>query len=178
MYVSSPGGGRGCFWGAIGSDGSEYSWRAPKSDHKLIEKTDEFARDRWSFVAPFCIGASSRGVSTNRRRWLWHLPLWADYCYVITSHQRGAPMKPFPPHAEATLSGPENFSEQQTAFRFDEARAHVRNAVRCAEADGISSETLALALIGEALPPIVHKHGPIWAATVLMKLARRLNAGL
>ena len=87
-------------------------------------------------------------------------------------------MKPFPPHAEATLSGPHNFSEQQTAFRFDEARAHVRNAVRCAEADGISSETLALALIGEALPPIVHKHGPIWAATVLMKLARRLNAGL
>jgi hypothetical protein len=54
----------------------------------------------------------------------------------------------------------------------------VRNAVRCAEADGISSETLALALIGEALPPIVHEHGPIWTATVLMKLARRLRAGL
>ena len=48
--------------------------------------------------------------------------------------------------------------------------------MRCAEADGISSETLALALIGEALPPIVHEHGPIWAATVLMKLARRLRA--
>jgi hypothetical protein len=87
-------------------------------------------------------------------------------------------MKPSPAYFEATLSGPDHFSEQQTALRFDEARAHVRNAVRCAEADGISSETLALALIGEALPPIVHEHGPIWAATVLMKLARRLRAGL
>ena len=81
-------------------------------------------------------------------------------------------------HTEAALSGPDNFSEPRTAFRFDEARVHVRNAVKRAEADGISSETLALALIGEALPPIVHEHGPIWAATVLMKLARRLRAGL
>jgi hypothetical protein len=85
-------------------------------------------------------------------------------------------MKPSPAHAEARLSGPDDFDEQQTAFRFDEARAHVRNAVRCAEADGISRETMALALIGEALPPIVHKHGPAWAATVLIKLARRLGA--
>jgi hypothetical protein len=81
-------------------------------------------------------------------------------------------------YTEATLSGPDNSSELHTAFRFDEARVHVRNAVRRAEADGISSETLALALIGEALPPIVHEHGPIWAATVLMKLARRLRTGL
>jgi len=87
-------------------------------------------------------------------------------------------MKPSPAYTEATLSGPDSLSKQQTAPRFDEARAHVRNAVRCAEADGISSETLALALIGEALPPIVHEHGPIWAAAVLMKLARRLRAGL
>jgi len=82
------------------------------------------------------------------------------------------------PSARPPLAGPDSFSRQQTVFRFDEARTHVRNAVRCAEADGISSETLALALIGEALPPIVHEHGPIWAATVLMKLARRLRAGL
>ncbi len=87
-------------------------------------------------------------------------------------------MKSSPATPDATLSGLDNFSGQQTALRFDEARAHVRNAVRCAKADGISSETLALALIGEALPPIVHEHGPIWAATVLMKLARRLRAGL
>ncbi|WP_159010749.1 hypothetical protein [Bradyrhizobium sp. S69] len=82
------------------------------------------------------------------------------------------------PYIEAALPGPENVSELQTAFRFDEARVHVRNAVKRAEADGISSETLALALIGEALPPIVHEHGPMWAATVLMQLARRLRAGL
>ena len=82
------------------------------------------------------------------------------------------------PYIEVTLPGPDNVSELQTTCRFDEARVHVRNAVKCAEADGISSETLALALIGEALPPIVHEHGPIWAATVLMKLARRLRAGL
>jgi hypothetical protein len=81
------------------------------------------------------------------------------------------------PYIKATLPGPEHVSELQTAFRFDEARVHVRNAVKRAEADGISSETLALALIGEALPPIVHEHGPIWAATVLTKLARRLRAG-
>nr|HEV8009844.1 hypothetical protein [Bradyrhizobium sp.] len=87
-------------------------------------------------------------------------------------------MKPAAAYTDATLSDPDNFSEPKTAFRFDEARAHVRNAVRCAEADGISSETVALALIGEALPPIVHEHGPIWAAAVLMKLARRLRAGL
>ncbi len=78
----------------------------------------------------------------------------------------------------ATLRGPETVSEWRTALRFDEARVHVRNAVKRAEADGISSETLALALIGEALPPMVHEHGPVWAATVLMKLARRLRAGL
>ena len=82
------------------------------------------------------------------------------------------------PYIEATLPGPDNVSELQTAFRFDEARVHVRNAVKRAEADGISSETLALALIGEALPPIVHEHGPLWAANILMKLARRLRAGL
>jgi hypothetical protein len=87
-------------------------------------------------------------------------------------------MKPSRAYAEATLSSPDNFSEQQTAFRFDDARAHVRNAVSCAEADGIPGETLALALIGEALPPIVRQHGPIWAAAVLVKLARRLRAGL
>ena len=81
-------------------------------------------------------------------------------------------------YTEATLSGPDNVSELQPAFRFDEARVHVRNAVKRAEADGISSETLALALIGEALPPIVHEHGPLWAAKILMKLARRLRAGL
>jgi hypothetical protein len=82
------------------------------------------------------------------------------------------------PYIEAMLPGPDNVSELRTAFRFDEARVHVRNAVKRAEADGISSETLALALIGEAIPPMVHEHGPIWAATVLMKLARRLRAGL
>ena len=81
------------------------------------------------------------------------------------------------PYIEVMLPGPDNVSELQTC-RFDEARVHVRNAVKRAEADGISSETLALALIGEALPPIVHKHGPIWAAAVLMKLARHLRAGL
>jgi hypothetical protein len=82
------------------------------------------------------------------------------------------------PYIEATLPGPNDVSELQTAFRFDEARMHIRNAVKRAEADGISSETLALALIGEALPPIVHERGPIWAAAVLTKLARRLRAGL
>ena len=82
------------------------------------------------------------------------------------------------PYIEATLAGPDYVSEPRAAFRFDEARVHVQNAVRRAEADGISSETLALALIGEALPPIVHEHGPLWAAAVLMKLARRLRAGL
>ena len=82
------------------------------------------------------------------------------------------------PYIEVTLPGPDNVNEPQAAFRFDEARVHVRNAVKRAEADGISSETLALALIGEALPPIVHEHGPLWAATVLTKLARRLRAGL
>ena len=75
-----------------------------------------------------------------------------------------------PADIEATLAGRDNFGEQPTAFR--------TCAVGCAEADGISSEVLALALISEALPPIVHEHGPIWAATVLMKLARRLRAGL
>lgn len=82
------------------------------------------------------------------------------------------------PYIEATLPGPDNVREPQAAFRFEEARVHVRNAVKRAEAYGISSETLALALIGEALPPMVHEHGPLWAATILMKLARRLRAGL
>jgi hypothetical protein len=108
-------------------------------------------------------------------------PEWVFDCEwfrnVITLHT-DAPMKPSPAYVEATGSGPDNSREQQTAFRFDEARAHVRNAVRCAEADGISTETLALALIGEALPSIVREHGPIWVATVLVKLARRLRAGL
>jgi hypothetical protein len=84
-------------------------------------------------------------------------------------------MKPPPANAEARLWAPDDFDEQQTAFRFDEARAHVRNAVRRAEADGISSETMALALIGDALPPLVREHGPDWAATVLIKLAHRLG---
>jgi hypothetical protein len=87
-------------------------------------------------------------------------------------------VKPSAAYSETTLSDSDHFSERRTAYRFGEARAHVRNAVRCAEADGIPSEALALALISEALPPIVHEHGPIWAATVLMKLARRLRAGL
>jgi hypothetical protein len=82
------------------------------------------------------------------------------------------------PYIKATHPAPDNVGEWQTAFRFDEARVHVRNAVKRAEADGISREALALALIGEALPPIVHEYGPIWAAAVLMKLARRLRAGL
>ena len=44
------------------------------------------------------------------------------------------------PYIEATLPGPDNVSELQTAFRFDEARVHVRNAVKRAEADGISRD--------------------------------------
>jgi hypothetical protein len=30
----------------------------PRADPKIIEKIDEFARDRCSFVSPFCIEAS------------------------------------------------------------------------------------------------------------------------
>jgi hypothetical protein len=65
-----------------------------------------------------------------------------------------------------------------TEGRFDEARAHVRNAIRRAESAGISNQTLAFALIGEALPHIVHEYGPAWAAEVLTRLAQRIRAGL
>jgi hypothetical protein len=34
-------------------------------------------------------------------------------------------MKPAGAYIDATPSGPDNFSEPKTAFRFDEARAHV-----------------------------------------------------
>jgi hypothetical protein len=38
--------------------GSTVGWE-PRTDPKIIEKIDEFTRDRFSFVAPFCIEASS-----------------------------------------------------------------------------------------------------------------------
>ena len=61
---------------------------------------------------------------------------------------------------------------------FRDARAHVRSAIRHAESEGISSETFAFALMSEALPCIVHQHGPLWTAEMLTKLAQRIATGL
>jgi hypothetical protein len=67
---------------------------------------------------------------------------------------------------------------ESKADGFSEARSHIRSAIRRAESAGVSSETVALALISEALPRIVRNHGRAWTAAVLMKLAGRINAGL
>jgi hypothetical protein len=77
------------------------------------------------------------------------------------------------------LSSPRNNrQDEQRAARFDEARGHVRSAIRRAESAGISKETLAFALISEALPHIVGEHGPAWTAEVLTRLAQRIRAGV
>jgi hypothetical protein len=67
--------------------------------------------------------------------------------------------------------------ERQQAANYNEARALVQDAIRRADKTGISSETLALALIGEALPHIVREHGPAWTAEVLTRLAHRIRSG-
>ena len=67
---------------------------------------------------------------------------------------------------------------ESKADGFSEARSHIRSAIRRAESAGVSSETVALALISEALPRIVRNHGRAWTAAVLTKLAGRIDAGL
>ena len=79
--------------------------------------------------------------------------------------------------ADKTSSARNERDEEQLPAGFGEARAHVRNAIKRAERDGILSETLGLALLSEALPRIVHEHGPAWTAEVLARLAQRIDAG-
>ncbi len=76
------------------------------------------------------------------------------------------------------FSAPNQPDEDRLASGFAEARTHVQGALRHAEREGISSETLAFALMSEALPRIVHTHGPAWTAEMLAKLAHRIGAGL
>jgi hypothetical protein len=79
---------------------------------------------------------------------------------------------------DQTCSAGNEPEEYELAARFGEARAHICNAIRRAERDGISGDALAFALMSEALPRIVHEHGPAWAAEMLAKLADRIGAGL
>lgn len=79
---------------------------------------------------------------------------------------------------DETCSARNEREEHEPAARFGEARAHIASAIRRAERDGISGETLAFALMSEALPRIVHTHGRAWAAEMLAKLAHRIRAGL
>ena len=76
------------------------------------------------------------------------------------------------------LSAPNTPDQDELTAALPEARAHIRDAIRRAEREGISRDALAFALMSEALPRIVHEHGPAWAAEMLAKLAARISAGL
>ena len=65
--------------------------------------------------------------------------------------------------------------EDELAALFQEARTYVQAAIERAESQGIPSEALGLALMGEALPRIVKEHGLAGAAAVLTKLANRVG---
>jgi hypothetical protein len=79
-------------------------------------------------------------------------------------------------HQNLSATGNEHRDGQQTAG-YEQARALVRDAIGRADKAGISGETLAFALIGEALPYIVRQHGPAWASEVLIRLAQRIRTG-
>ena len=75
------------------------------------------------------------------------------------------------------LAAPDILDPERLPARFGEARDLLRKAIAGAEQRGIADDTLAAALIGEAMPRLVAAYGPAHAARIVAMFAACLTAG-
>ena len=75
---------------------------------------------------------------------------------------------------EEMLHAPEEMDASVVPPRFKEARDHIRAAIECVERAGIPAETLQAVLMSEALPRLIHEHGPLWVAAMLAQFSSEL----
>jgi hypothetical protein len=74
------------------------------------------------------------------------------------------------------LETPNEIDESHLPPKFKEARSILADAIASMEVAGISSETLVTVMLAEMLPRMVQQNGPVWAATMLAKLAQNIRA--
>ncbi|HWK94241.1 MAG TPA: hypothetical protein VNR39_02350 [Pseudolabrys sp.] len=75
------------------------------------------------------------------------------------------------------LAAPDILDPGRLPARFDEAQSLLRKAIAKAEQRGIADDTLAAALISEAMPRLVATYGPAHAARIIAMFAACLTAG-
>jgi hypothetical protein len=75
------------------------------------------------------------------------------------------------------LAAPDILDPERLPARFGEAQHLLRKAIAKAERIGIADDTLAAALISEAMPRLVAAYGPAHAARIVAMFAACLTAG-
>ena len=75
------------------------------------------------------------------------------------------------------LAGADQIDHRRVPARFDEARAHMRDAIARLEAAGVPGLTLVAVMLSEMIPRMVRENGPEWATAVLTNLASNIRAG-
>jgi hypothetical protein len=85
--------------------------------------------------------------------------------------------KPFHNLCVHMLAGADQIDHRRVPARFDEARAHMRDAIARLEAAGVPDLTLVAVMLSEMIPRMVRENGPEWAAAALTDLASNIRAG-
>ena len=75
------------------------------------------------------------------------------------------------------LAIPDEFDPEQLPPRFSEAQEVLRKAIAKAERLGVTDDTLAAALISEAVPRLVSAYGPGHAGRIIAMFAACIAAG-
>lgn len=75
------------------------------------------------------------------------------------------------------LAIPDEFDPERLPPRFSEAQDLLRKAIAKAERRGVTDETLAAALISEAVPRLVSTYGPGHAGRIIAMFAACIAAG-
>jgi hypothetical protein len=75
------------------------------------------------------------------------------------------------------LAAPDAFDPDRLPARFSEAQDLLRKAIGKAERRGVADDTLAAALLSEAMPRLVSAYGPAHAARIIAMFAACLTAG-
>jgi hypothetical protein len=78
---------------------------------------------------------------------------------------------------DSMSDAPHEIDHGHLPARFDEARSLLAEALAKMKGAGIPHDTIVTAMLAEMLPRMVHQNGPVWAATMLAKLALNICAG-
>jgi hypothetical protein len=84
---------------------------------------------------------------------------------------------PLDQRRDRMLDARNEIDEGHLPARFKEARSVLAEALTKMEGVGIPNATIVTVMLAEMLPRMVHQNGPVWAATMLVKLAQNIRSG-